>query len=91
MRGHLVAQATDRGIEDVDVIGVHHRLHDGDVRMLRKGGERAVDDGAAADRAILLRTAGAGAQAASGRDENGCSPLRNRHGNRVSMLMKKIG
>src|SRR4051795_3753587 len=90
MRGCLVAQAADSSIEDVDVVGVHHRLHHGDLGMIGEGRERPMDDGAAADRAVLLRSPGAGAQAPAGRDENGCSPLRGRHGNWVSMLLRDM-
>ena len=50
-------------IEHRDVVGVQHRLHGRHIRMPAERLHGAVDHGLAADRAVLLRSAGAGAQA----------------------------
>jgi hypothetical protein len=62
-------------VEESGVVEVQHRLHreDGGV-----GGERLhgpENYGLAADGPILFRSPRAGAQAAPGCDENGCSPF----------------
>ena len=71
----LVAEPCDRCREHGAVVGVHDRLNSEHVRMPAEGLHGAIDHGHAADLAILLGTAGACAQAASGRDEDDCGAL----------------
>ena len=69
--GRLMAQAGDGLVEHGGIVGVHHRLHGEHVRMPAERLHGAEDHGLAADRAVLLGPAGAGAKAAPGCDEDG--------------------
>ena len=70
-----MAQAADGVVEHRGVVGIHHRLHGEHIWMAAKRLHRAEDHGLAADRAILFRSAGAGAKPAPGCDEDGCCTL----------------
>ena len=80
VRGRLMAQTADRGIEYRRVLGVQNRLYRKDLGMTAKWRHRAENHGLSADRPILLWSTRAGAKAAAGCDKNGCSPLGFRHG-----------
>jgi hypothetical protein len=77
--GRLMAQARNGGVEDGGIIGIYHRLHRKDVRVPAERFHGAEDHGLAADLAILLGPASAGAEPAPGCDEDGCCALGSRH------------
>ena len=62
-------------VEHRGVVGIEHRLHRKDLRMAAERLHGAEDHGLPADRAVLLRSAGAGAKPAPGCDKDGCGPL----------------
>ncbi|MEY9588887.1 hypothetical protein ABIA06_001178 [Bradyrhizobium yuanmingense] len=66
----LVPEPCDRCGEHGAVVGVHHRLHREHLSVTAEGFHGAADHGHAADLAILLRPAGAGAQSTPGCDED---------------------
>ena len=84
VRGRLMAQTADRGIEHRDVLGVQNRLHRKDLGMTAKRLHGPENHGLSADRPILLGSTGAGAKAAAGCDKDGCSPLGFRHGGSIA-------
>ena len=76
----LVLQLPHGLIENGDVVGIQNRLYGRHLGMSAKRFHRPENNRLAADRAVLLRSTRTCAEAASGRDEDGCSPLRFRHG-----------
>jgi hypothetical protein len=69
--GRGMAQAGDGVVEEGDVVGIYNRLNRGDVGMAAERLHGAKDHGLPADGAILLRPAGARAEAAPGCDKDG--------------------
>src|SRR5439155_10033903 len=74
-----MAQPADGLVEHCGIIGIHDWLYGKHIRVSAERFHRAEDYGLPADRAILLRPAGAGAEPASGCDEDGCCALRFGH------------
>ena len=82
--------ATGR-VEHGAVVGVQHRLHGDDIGMPAERLHGAVDHGLAADHPVLLRSAGAGAQAAAGGDKDGSGAQGFRHGTSVQLTEMRGG
>jgi len=72
-------EIANRGIEDRRIIRIHDRLNREYLGMAAKRFHRPEHDALAADGSILLGAAGPGPEAASGRDEDGCSAVGSRH------------
>jgi hypothetical protein len=73
-------QLPDGLMEHGDVIGIQNRLYGRHLGMAAKRFHGAENNALSANRTVLLRSTCAGAEAASGCDEDGCSPLSFRHG-----------
>ena len=80
----LVTQARDRLVEDHGVVGIYHRLHGENVRMLAERRMARKITVCPPMVAVLLGSARAGAKAASGCDEDGGGTLGSGHRTQIA-------